>query len=60
MHFENILGTIGQTPVVKLKSFCTRPNVEIFAKLEGVNPTGSIKDRIARKMIEDSDGANQW
>jgi [CysO sulfur-carrier protein]-thiocarboxylate-dependent cysteine synthase len=55
MQFENILGTIGHTPVVKLKSFSARPNIEIFAKLEGVNPTGSIKDRIARKMIEDAE-----
>lgn len=55
MHFENILGTIGHTPIVKLNSFSPHPNVEIFAKLEGVNPTGSIKDRIARKMIEDAE-----
>lgn len=55
MQFENILGTIGHTPVVKLKSFSSRPNIEIFAKLEGVNPSGSIKDRIARKMIEDAE-----
>jgi cysteine synthase B len=55
MQFENILATIGHTPVVKLKSFSSRPGIEIFAKLEGVNPTGSIKDRIARKMIEDAE-----
>jgi cysteine synthase len=55
MRYENILETIGNTPIVELKSFNPRPGVQIFAKLEGVNPSGSIKDRIAKKMIEQAE-----
>ncbi len=55
MRYENILDTIGNTPIVELKSFSPHPGVQIFAKLEGVNPSGSIKDRIARKMIEQAE-----
>ena len=49
---ENILATIGGTPMVRINRLCPNPNVNIFAKLEGFNPTGSIKDRIALRMIE--------
>ena len=49
---KNILGTIGGTPMVRINRLCPNPNVKIFAKLEGFNPTGSIKDRIALRMIE--------
>ena len=49
---KNILGTIGTTPMVRINRLCPNPNVKIFAKLEGFNPTGSIKDRIALRMIE--------
>ncbi|MBA2396450.1 MAG: cysteine synthase family protein [Ktedonobacteraceae bacterium] len=55
MRYENILETIGNTPMVELKSFTPHPGVQIFAKLEGVNPSGSIKDRIAKKMIEQAE-----
>ena len=54
-HFmvkENILECIGSTPMVRINRLCPNPDVRIFAKLEGFNPTGSIKDRIAVKMIE--------
>lgn len=56
--YDNILDTIGNTPLVKIHRLNDNPNVTIFAKLEGYNPTGSIKDRIALKMIEqaESDG----
>ena len=50
MH-NNMLQTIGKTPMVQLNHMSPNPNVEIFAKLEGTNPSGSIKDRIALKMI---------
>jgi cysteine synthase B len=43
----NILDTIGNTPLVKIQKLNPNPRVNIFAKLEGFNPTGSIKDRIA-------------
>ena len=49
---QNILGAIGRTPMVRINSLWSSPCVNIFAKLEGFNPTGSIKDRIAVKMIE--------
>lgn len=49
---KNILDTIGMTPMVRINRLSPNPDVHIFAKLEGFNPTGSIKDRIAVKMIE--------
>ena len=52
---ENILDTIGNTPLVKINSLCTKKGIEIFAKVEGTNPTGSIKDRIALAMIEQAE-----
>lgn len=55
---NNILETIGNTPLVRINNVFKKPNVDILAKLEGFNPTGSIKDRIAVKMLEkaESDG----
>ena len=52
---DNILGTIGNTPMVRINRLNPNPGVNIYAKLEGFNPTGSIKDRIAVKMIEDAE-----
>ena len=49
--YENILETIGNTPLVRINKLNPNPNVTIYAKLEGWNPTGSIKDRIAVNMI---------
>ena len=51
MH-SNILSTIGSTPMVKINNLIKKPGVEIFAKLEGFNPTGSIKDRMAYYIIK--------
>lgn len=56
---KNILDTIGNTPMVKLNSIHENKNVTIYAKLEGNNPTGSIKDRIALKMIEEAEQEKQ-
>lgn len=50
MIYQNILETIGNTPMVKINRMSPNPHVTIFAKLEGFNPTGSIKDRIALKI----------
>jgi len=55
MIYKNILGTIGHTPMVKINKLSPNPKVEICAKLEGVNPGGSIKDRIALKMVEQAE-----
>jgi len=48
----DLLGIIGHTPMVELKRLSPKENVRLFAKLEFYNPTGSIKDRIAKSMIE--------
>jgi cysteine synthase B len=53
--YDNILETIGNTPLVKINRMNTNPDVLLYAKLEGFNPTGSIKDRIALKMIEQAE-----
>ncbi len=50
--YSSILELIGDTPLVELQSFAPRPDVHIYAKLEGQNPTGSVKDRIAKFMIK--------
>jgi len=55
MIFDNILQAIGNTPIVRINQLNPNPGVAIFAKLEGNNPTGSIKDRIALKMIEQAE-----
>jgi cysteine synthase B len=52
MIYQNIIEMIGGTPMVKLNKFTPNKNVSIYAKIEGMNPGGSIKDRIALKMIE--------
>lgn len=49
---DSILGTIGRTPLVRLGRIFTKPGVEILAKLEGFNPCGSAKERIALSMVE--------
>ncbi len=53
--YKNILQTIGGTPLVKINKLNTNEGVELLAKIEGANPTGSIKDRIALKMIEQAE-----
>ena len=50
--YKGILATIGKTPLIELQNLSPKADVRIFAKLEGQNPTGSVKDRIALKMIE--------
>ncbi|HTY46379.1 MAG TPA: cysteine synthase family protein [Methanomassiliicoccales archaeon] len=52
---ENILQTIGNTPLVKINKLNPNKNVEMYAKVEGFNPTGSIKDRIALSMIQQAE-----
>ena len=51
-RFGNVVESIGNTPLVELPRFSPKPDVRIYAKLEGHNPTGSVKDRVARAMIE--------
>ena len=54
-RYNSILDAIGNTPMVRINKMNANPGVELYAKLEGFNPTGSIKDRIALKMIEQAE-----
>jgi len=49
---SSLLDLIGNTPLLELPSFSPKPSVRLYAKLEGLNPTGSIKDRIAKAMLD--------
>ena len=53
---RNLLELVGNTPLVELKHV---GDVQIYAKLEGQNPTGSIKDRIAKAMIETAEASGE-
>ena len=52
MKHDSVLGLIGNTPLVGVHQLSPNPGVKIWAKLEGQNPGGSSKDRIALKMVE--------
>ncbi len=54
-RYGDIVEAIGNTPLVELKRLSPKPGVRIWAKLESLNPTGSIKDRVARALIEDAE-----
>ena len=51
-RYGNVIEAVGNTPLVELPRLSPKPGVRIFAKLEGRNPTGSVKDRVAKAMIE--------
>ncbi len=51
-RYGNLVEAVGNTPLVELPRLSPREGVRIFAKLEGQNPTGSVKDRVAKSMIE--------
>ena len=55
LTYKGIIDTIGNTPLVELQRMSPKEGVRIFAKLEAQNPTGSVKDRIALKMIEQAE-----
>src|SRR5213593_4294129 len=54
-RYEDIVAAIGNTPLVELRRLSPKPGVRIWAKLESYNPTGSVKDRVARALIEDAE-----
>src|SRR5688572_566565 len=54
-RYGDIIQAIGNTPLVELKKLSPKPGVRIWAKLESHNPTGSVKDRVARSLIEDAE-----
>jgi [CysO sulfur-carrier protein]-thiocarboxylate-dependent cysteine synthase len=59
MRYEDLADAIGNTPLVGLPRLSPRPGVRLWAKLEGHNPTGSVKDRIARAMVDDAEKAGR-
>ncbi len=56
---SSLLDLIGSTPLVELPRISPKPAVKIYAKLEGQNPTGSIKDRVAKSMIETAEASGE-
>ena len=55
----SLLDLVGNTPLVELPRLSPKPSVRLYAKLEGQNPTGSIKDRVALAMIEAAEAAGE-
>jgi [CysO sulfur-carrier protein]-thiocarboxylate-dependent cysteine synthase len=55
----SLLELVGNTPLVELRQLTPKPSVRLYAKLEGQNPTGSIKDRVAVSMIEAAESAGE-
>jgi [CysO sulfur-carrier protein]-thiocarboxylate-dependent cysteine synthase len=56
---EDIVDAIGSTPLIELKRLSPNPAVRLWAKLESHNPTGSVKDRVARALIEDGEARGE-
>lgn len=59
MLYENVLDMVGNTPLVRLANISQNKDVKIYAKLEGQNPTGSIKDRIVKYMISEAENSGK-
>jgi cysteine synthase B len=58
-RYDDILDAIGHTPLVQIPLMSPNPDVRIFAKLEMLNPTGSVKDRVAKYLIDDLERRGQ-
>ncbi len=56
---DSLLSLVGNTPLVELKRLTPKPSVRMYAKLEGENPTGSIKDRVAKAMIDAAEASGE-
>jgi [CysO sulfur-carrier protein]-thiocarboxylate-dependent cysteine synthase len=59
MRVDSVLDLIGNTPLVAAHQLSPNPSVRLFVKLEGMNPGGSVKDRIAKSMIEDAEASGR-
>ncbi len=57
--FDSILGTIGNTPIVRINNLTPRTDVNFYVKIEAFNPLGSVKDRLALGVIEAAEKAGQ-
>jgi [CysO sulfur-carrier protein]-thiocarboxylate-dependent cysteine synthase len=55
----SLLEVVGHTPLVELARLSPKPSVRLYAKLEGQNPTGSLKDRVAKAMIEGAEASGE-
>jgi len=55
----SLLDLIGSTPLVELSRLSPKPSVRMYAKLEGQNPTGSIKDRVAKAMLDAAEASGE-
>ncbi len=55
MLYHSMLDMVGNTPLVEIAALSPKPSVHIYVKLEGQNPTGSVKDRIAKFMVESAE-----
>lgn len=53
--YDNIIEAIGHTPLIRINKLNPKPHIPLYAKVEGFNPTGSIKDRIAFRMVEQAE-----
>jgi cysteine synthase B len=58
-RYSSLIDAIGHTPLVEISRFCPNPNVRLFVKLEGANPTGSVKDRVALYLIQALEAAGR-
>ncbi len=56
---SSLIDLVGSTPLVELQRLTPKPSVQLYAKLEGQNPTGSIKDRIAKSMIDAAEASGE-
>jgi [CysO sulfur-carrier protein]-thiocarboxylate-dependent cysteine synthase len=54
-RYGDVVQAIGNTPLIELRRLSPKPGVRIWAKMESFNPTGSVKDRVARSLIEDAE-----
>jgi cysteine synthase B len=59
VKYKSILDSIGNTPVVEVPHLCPVEDVRMWVKLEGQNPTGSVKDRIALALVEDGEASGK-
>jgi len=59
VRYQDVFDAIGHTPLVGMPRMSPKPGVRLWAKLEGANPTGSTKDRIARKMVEVAEASGE-
>ena len=59
MKYKNILDAVGNTPLVEVAHLSPEPSVRLWVKLEGQNPTGSVKDRIALAMVEAGEASGE-